>query len=48
MEYGPAGEYLGQAQAGLGDVLLLIGRANEFGRGRERLGAKVNAQDERE
>ncbi len=38
---GTAGKYFGELQAELGDVLHLVGRANQRGRGRKGLGAEV-------
>ena len=38
---GTAGEDLGELQAGLGDILLLVGRADQLGRVRKGLGAEV-------
>jgi hypothetical protein len=37
----PAGKDLGEREAGLGDVFLLIGRADQRGRGRKGLGPEV-------
>ena len=41
IDWGTACEHLGELQAGLGDLIHLVDRADQRGRGRKRLGAEV-------